>query len=76
MSVRRIWVDVLKAINQGDKFRAEFFLQLIYLLGQHLGLLAVFLLVELLTEIDDLTIGLDLRLVATDDTDEASCVRL
>ena len=58
------------------KFGAELFLQLIYLLGQCLGRLAVFFAVELRNEIKDLAIGLGLCLVTTDEADEVSCVRL
>src|SRR5262249_37563804 len=55
---------------------AKFFLQFVYLLGQPLGFLAIFLLVglvELITEIEDLAIGLGFSLIATDDADDLLC---
>jgi hypothetical protein len=70
---------MLDDINQGDKFGTQFFIQFSDLLGQRLGLLAVFLLnspVERLTQIVDLAKGLGLSLVTTNDADEISCVRL
>jgi len=66
---------VLEATSHRKKFGTELFLQLIYLLGQGLGLLAVLFAVELRNEIKDSAIGLGLSLVATNDADEISCVR-
>jgi hypothetical protein len=51
-------------------------LQFVYLLGQVLGFLGVFMpinLIELITEIKDLAIGLGSSPIATDDTDELLC---
>ena len=66
---------MLEATSHRKKFGTELFLQLIYLLGQGLGLLAVLFAVELRNEIKDSAIGLGLSLVATNDADEISCVR-
>ena len=66
-------------INQSSKFGTHFFIQFSDLFDQCLSLLYVFLLnslVELLTQLADLAIGLGLSLVATNDADEISCVRL
>ena len=65
---------MLEAISHRKKFGTELFLQLIYLLGQCLGLLAVLFAVELRNEIKDLAIGPGLCLVTTDDADEISRV--
>ena len=62
---------MLSGLEQRQVFGAKFFLQFVYLLGQRL-FLAVFLLVglvELITEIEDLAIGLGFGLIATDDAD-------
>jgi hypothetical protein len=51
-------------------------LQFVYLLGQVLGFLAVFVpinLIELITEIEDLAIGLSFRPIATDDAGNVLC---
>src|SRR5215472_12754054 len=66
-------------INKSGEFGTHFFIQFSDLFGQRLNLLSVFLLndlEELLTQILDLAIGLDLSLVATNDADEISRVRL
>jgi hypothetical protein len=68
-----------KAIHQRDEFRAELFLQLIYLLSQRLDLFSIFLLngpLKLPREIENLAIGLGLRLVIGDGANDVSCVRL
>src|SRR5215472_16826143 len=47
------WIHVLSGLEQREIFGAKFFLQFVYLLGQPLSFLAVFLLVglvELITE--------------------------
>ena len=65
-------------INQGSKIRPHLFLQFSDLVGQCLGLITIFLLnslVELITQIVDLAIGLGLSLIATNDANEFSCVR-
>ena len=52
---------MLSSVEQRKVFGAKHFLQFVYLLGQLLGFLAVFLLidlVQLITEIEDLAIGL------------------
>jgi hypothetical protein len=62
-------------INQSGKFGTHFFIQFSDLFDQRLGLLSVFLLSsldELLTQIDNLAIGLGLSLVAANDADEIS----
>src|SRR5262249_49604082 len=71
-----IWIHVLSGLEQRQVFGAKFFLQFVYLLGQRLSFLAVFLLVglvELITEIEDLAIDLDFSLIATDDADDILC---
>jgi hypothetical protein len=76
LTVFGIWIHVLSGLEQREVFGAKFFLQFIYLLGQLLSFLAVFLLVglvELITEIEDLAIGLDFNLIATDDADDLLC---
>src|SRR6516162_2571188 len=76
LTVFGIWIHVLSGLEQREVFGAKFFLQFIYLLGQLLSFLAVFLLVdpvELITEIEDLAIGLDFSLIATDDADDLLC---
>ena len=64
-----------EATSYRKKFGTELFLQLIYLLGQCLRLLAVLFAAELRSEIKDLAIVPGLSLVATNDADEISCVR-
>ena len=67
---------MLSGLEQREVFGAKFFLQLVYLLGQLLSFLAIFLLVdlvELITEIEDLAIGLDFNLIVTDDADDLLC---
>src|SRR6201982_2549930 len=76
LTVFGIWIHVLSGLEQREVFGAKFFLQFVYLLGQLLSFLAVFLLVdlvELITEIEDLAIGLDFSLIATDDADDHLC---
>src|SRR5215831_4665016 len=76
LTVFGIWIHVLSGLEQCEVFGAKFFLQFVYLLGQPLSFLAVFLLVglvELITEIEDLAIGLGFRLIATDDADDLLC---
>src|SRR5215813_12414895 len=73
LTVFGIWIHVLSGLEQCEVFGAKFFLQFVYLLGQPLSFLAVFLLVglvELITEIEDLAIGLGFSLIATDDADD------
>ena len=69
LTVFGIWIHVLSDLEQREVFGAKFFLQFVYLLGQLLSFLAIFLLVdlvELITEIEDLAIGLDFSLIVTD----------
>ena len=54
-----------EATSHRKKFGTELFLQLIYLLGQCIGLLAILFAVELRNGIKDLAIGLGLSLIAT-----------
>src|SRR5262245_51434 len=73
LTVFGIWIHVLSGLEQCEVFRAKFFLQFVYPLGQLLSFLAVFLLVglvELITEIEDLAIVLGFSLIATDDADD------
>jgi len=68
-----------KAIYQRDEFGAELFLQLIYLLRQHLGLFCIFHLIgshKLTREIENLAIGLRFCLVIGDGADDVSCIGL
>ena len=67
---------MIEAISHRKKFGTELLLQLIYLLGQCLGLSSILFAVELRNEIKNLAIGLGLSLVTADDTDEVSCLRL
>ena len=56
LAVFGIWVHVLSGLEQREIFGAKCFLQFVYLLGQILGFLAVFLpinLIEVITEIED-----------------------
>src|SRR5262249_16368823 len=76
LTVFGIWIHVLSGLEQRQVFGAKFFLQFVYLLGQRLSFLAVFLLVglvELITEIEDLAIDLGFSLIATDDADDVLC---
>ena len=76
LTVFGIWIHVLSDLEQREVFGAKFFLQFVYLLGQLCSFLAVFLLVglvELITEIEDLAIGLGFSLIATDDADDLLC---
>jgi len=76
LTVFGIWIHVLSGLEQREVFGAKFFLQFVYLLGQLSSFLAVFLLVglvELITEIEDLAIGLGFSLIATDDADDLLC---
>ena len=76
LTVFGIWVDILSGLEQREIFGAKFFLQFVYLLGQPLGFLGVFLLInliELITEIDDLAIGLGLSLITSYDADDLLC---
>src|SRR6516225_6417282 len=69
-------IHVLSGLEQREVFGAKFFLQFVYLLGQLSSFLALFLLVglvELITEIEDLAIGLGFSLIATDDADDLLC---
>src|SRR5262249_28094633 len=73
LTVFGIWIHVLSGLEQRDIFGAKFFLQFVYLLGQVLGFLAIFVpinLIELITEIEDLAIGLGFSPIATDDADD------
>src|SRR5262249_7672208 len=68
-----IWIHVLSGLEQRQVFGAKFCLQFVYLLGQILGFLAVFLLInliELITEIEDLAVGLGLSLITSYDTED------
>ena len=63
-------------VDQREILGTKFFLQFVYLLGQVLGFLAVFMpinLIELITEIEDLAIGLGFSLISTDDADDLLC---
>src|SRR5215470_3034731 len=76
LTVFGIWIHLLSGLEQREVFGAKFFLQFVYLLGQLSSFLAVFLLVglvELITEIEDLAIGLGFSLIATDDADNLLC---
>src|SRR6516164_9798539 len=76
LTVFGIWIHVLSDLEQREVFGTKFFLQFVYLLGQPLSFLAVFLLVgliELITEIEDLAIGLGFSLIGTDDADDLLC---
>src|SRR5215472_6149968 len=76
LTVFGIWIHVLSGLEQRDIFGAKFFLQFVYLLGQVLGFLAIFVpinLIELITEIEDLAIGLGFSPIATDDVDDLLC---
>src|SRR6516164_6812128 len=79
LTVFGIWIHVLSDLEQREVFGTKFFLQFVYLLGQPLSYLAVFLLVglvdlvELITEIEDLAIGLGFSLIGTDDADDLLC---
>src|SRR5215472_13396299 len=76
LTVFGIWIHVLSDLEQREVFGAKFFLQFVYLLGQPLGFLAIFLLVglvELITEIEDLAKGLGFSLISTDDADDLLC---
>ena len=67
---------VQNGLEQREVFGAKVFLQFVYLLGQILGFLAVFPLInliELITEIDDLAIGLGLSLITSYDADDLLC---
>ena len=71
-----IWIHVLSGLEQREIFRAKFFLQFVYLLGQVLGFLAVLVpinLIELITEIIDLAIGLGLSLITSYDASDLLC---
>jgi hypothetical protein len=71
-----IWIYVLSGLEQREVFGAKFCLQFVYLLGQILGFLAVFLLInliELITEIEDLAIGLGLSLITSYDAEDRLC---
>src|SRR5438874_2692364 len=76
LTVFGIWIHLFSGLEQREVFGATLFLQFVYLLRQLLSFLAVFLLVglvELITEIEDLAIGLGFSLIATDDTDDLLC---
>src|SRR5215467_13598560 len=76
LTVFGIWIHALSGLEQREVFEAKFFLEFVYLLGQLPSFLAVFLLVglvELITEIEDLAIGLGFSFIATDDADDLLC---
>ena len=66
----------VSGLDKREVFGTESLLQFTHLLEQRLGFLAIFLPINLLTEMGDLTVGLGLRLIATDDADNFLCVRL
>jgi len=71
-----IWIHVLSGLEQREVFGAKCFLQFVYLLVQILGFLALFLLIsliELITEIIDLAIGLGLSLITGYDASDLLC---
>src|SRR5215472_9075290 len=76
VSVLGIRINVLKVANQRDIFGTQFFHQFIYFLRQLLSFRPALLFVNLVTQLDNFTIGLDLELVAADDFDDILCVRL
>src|SRR5215472_13695900 len=72
----RIWIHVLSGLDQREVIGAKFFLQLVYLLRQILGFLALFLLInliKLITELIDLAIGLGLSLITSDNAGDLLC---
>src|SRR5262245_46492322 len=76
LTVFGIWIHVFGGLEQREIFGAKFCLQFVYLLGQVLGFLAILVpinLIELITEIEDLAIGLGFSPIATDDADDLLC---
>ncbi len=72
LTVFGIWIHVLSGLEQREIFGTKLFLQFVYLLGQALGFLAILVpisLIELITEIKDLAIGLGFSPSATDDVE-------
>src|SRR5215469_11123342 len=76
LTVFGIWIHVQSGLEQREVFGAKVFLQFVYLLGQILGFLAVFRpinLIEFITEIEDLAIGLGLSCITSYYADDLLC---
>src|SRR5262249_25543252 len=74
LTVFGIWIHVQSGLER-EIFGANF-LRFVYLLGQILGFLGVFPLInmiELITEIEDLAIGLGLSLITSYDANDLLC---
>jgi len=56
--VLRIWIDVHNSANEGNVFGTQFLPQFISLLSRFLSFYGVFVLVDLVIELDNFAIGL------------------